>query len=603
MKSLSGLDGSFLHLETEETPMHVASVHLFDKPPGYKGDFYQDVRHLIARNMDESVIFRRKLAPMPFNFSNPVWVEGDPADLDYHIRRVVLPAPGSQQQLEQCVAGLHEKPLDRSRPLWEVHVIDGLASGQAAYYWKVHHAVLDGAAGIQLAKTLYDLEPIPEKGRRADKAKRVPTEHPGLVQLARTSLGHDAGQIVRFLRHLPAAARLLAGALRSDGSLGLLGQLRKNLSFGPKTVLNVPITQGRTFAGLSIPLAEVKRMAAVEDAKANDVILALCSGALRRYLAKHGGIPRKPLVAAMPISVREAGNTDMNTQATMVPVSLMTHMADAVERLRAIRDAATKVKEAARRAKSVIPTDFPALGVPWVVGGLASLYGRMGLSRAIPPVVNLVISNVPGPPVTFHAAGLPMRVYWPLSIVEHGVGLNITVISYGPSLGFGIIAATAAVPDARPIAQALSDAYEELRARLLPAAEAPDGTGKRKAAAGQKASADATQAAAPVKTPARAAKGTAKAAKGGAKPAKGTAKVPAKGTAKVPAKAAKAAKGAAKPARSAAPAARSAPSAPASTPRKAAATGKTGTAKAAPTAGTKAAAGGRKPGAGTRRAP
>ena len=486
MKSLSGLDGSFLHLETEETPMHVGSVHLFDKPPGYRGDFCTDVRHLIARNMDASVVFRRQLAPVPFNFSNPVWVEGEPADLDYHIRRVVLPPPGSQAQLEQCVAALHEKPLDRSRPLWEVHVFDGLASGQAAYYWKVHHAVLDGAAGIQLAKVLYDLAPIPEKGRKADAKKKLPAEHPGVAQLARTALSHDAAQVVKFLRHLPHAARMLAGALRGEGSLGLVAQLRKNLSFGPKTVLNVPITAGRTFAGLSIPLADVKRMAAAEDAKANDVILALCSGALRRYLAKRGGIPRKPLVAAMPISVREAGNTDMNTQATMVPVSLMTHMADAVERLRAIRKAATTVKEAARRGRSLIPTDFPAVGVPWIVGGLAALYGKAGLSRAIPPVANLVISNVPGPPVTFYAAGLPMRVYWPISIVEHGVGLNITVISYGDALGFGIVAATEAVPDARPIADALQEAYDELKARLLPD-EAATSAAKRATSAAQKA--------------------------------------------------------------------------------------------------------------------
>ena len=477
MKSLSGLDGSFLHLETEETPMHVGSVHLFDKPPGYRGDFCTDVRHLIARNMDASVVFRRKLAPVPFNFSNPVWVEGEPADLEYHVRRVVLPAPGTQEQLEQCVAALHEKPLDRSRPLWEVHVIDGLASGQAAYYWKVHHAVLDGAAGIQLAKVLYDLEPIPEKGRKVDPKRRHPAEHPGVAQLARTALSHDAAQVVKFLRHLPHAARMLAGALRGEGSLGLVAQLRKNLSFGPKTVLNVPIKAGRTFAGLSVPLADVKRMAAAEDAKANDVILALCSGAMRRYLAKRGGIPRKPLMAAMPISVREAGNTDMNTQATMVPVSLMTHMADAVERLRAIRKAATAVKEAARRGRSLIPTDFPAVGVPWIVGGLAALYGKAGLSRAIPPIANLVISNVPGPPVTFYAAGLPMRVYWPISIVEHGVGLNITVISYGDALGFGIIAAKEAVPDARPIAEALQAAYDELKARLLPD-EAPGASAK-----------------------------------------------------------------------------------------------------------------------------
>jgi tRNA-binding EMAP/Myf-like protein len=187
----------------------------------------------------------------------------------------------------------------------------------------------------------------------------------------------------------------------------------------------------------------------------------------------------------MPISLREAGNTEFTTQATLSLVNLATHIADPLRRLRAIRDAAGAVKSVARRAKAIIPTDFPSIGVPWLIGGLASLYGKTGIADAIPPIANVAISNVPGPPVTLYVAGLPMRAYWPLSIVEHGLGVNITVMSYAGSLDFGIVVARNAVPDARKLAQALLDAGEELTACTLPepaAGATPKPAARRKSA-------------------------------------------------------------------------------------------------------------------------
>ncbi len=198
------------------------------------------------------------------------------------------------------------------------------------------------------------------------------------------------------------------------------------------------------------------------DAKLNDIVLALCSGALRRYLAHHGGIPKKPLTAAMPISLREAGNTDYTTQATMPLVNLHTNIADPVRRLGAIRDAAGAVKAMVQHAKGVVPMDFPSIGVPWLLHGLAELYGRSHLAGVMPALANVVISNVPGPRVPLYAAGARMSAYWPVSIVEHGLGLNITVISYAGAMGFGFTTARAAVPDAHRLTQALAEAFEEL---------------------------------------------------------------------------------------------------------------------------------------------
>jgi WS/DGAT/MGAT family acyltransferase len=466
MKALSGVDGAFLHLETPETPMHVGSLHLFDLPGGYRGDFHADLKRQMRARVHVAPVFTRKLAPMPLQFANPVWVEEDKVDLDYHVQRVTLPSPGTQAQLEECAGRLHSELLDRGRPLWRLYVIDGLQSGQAAYYIKVHHAVLDGQAGVLLAQALFDVTP---KARRVPRGAATRAEHPGLAELAAAALKHDAGQYIKLLRNLPDVVKTLAGLFRAapDKARGRLGQ---NFSFGPKTSLNVPITGRRGFAALSIPLDTLKHLAAAHEAKLNDIVLALCGGALRRYLAHHGGIPKKPLIASMPISLRKPGNAEYTTQATLSLINLNTHIADPVKRLRAIRDAAGAVKELAQRAQGVIPTDFPSIGVPWVLHGLASLYGRSGIAGAIPPIANVVISNVPGPQVPLYAAGARMATYWPLSIVEHGLGLNITVISYAGAMGFGFTTACSAVPSARELSAALLEALDELVARSRPAA-------------------------------------------------------------------------------------------------------------------------------------
>jgi WS/DGAT/MGAT family acyltransferase len=460
VKALSGLDGAFLHLETPATPMHVASLHLFDLPAGYRRDFHADIKRLMRGRLRLAPVFTRKLAPMPLQFANPVWVKDDQVDLDYHVRRVTLPRPGTRAQFEDCAGRLHAEPLDRSRPLWQLVVIDGLQSGQAAYYFKVHHAVVDGQSGVMLAQALFDLTPKP---RRIAAAKAGVAEHPGMAELAAAALKHDVGQYIKLVRHLPDVVKTLAGLF--GGAPGGAGALSQNAAFGPKTELNQPITGQRGFAGASVPLDTLKALGAAHGAKLNDVVMALCSGMLRRYLAQHGGVPRKPLIAAMPISLRETGNVEYTTQATMAAVNLHTHVADPVKRLLAIRDAAGAVKAVAKRAKGLMPTDFPTIGLPWVLHGLATLYGRSGIAKAVPPLANVVISNVPGPQVPLYAAGARMVNYWPMSIVEHGMGLNITVLSYAGSVDFGFTTALNVVGDARELAAALMESLAELQAR------------------------------------------------------------------------------------------------------------------------------------------
>ncbi len=399
---------------------------------------------------------------MPLRFANPVWIDDASIDLDDHIRRVRLPAPGTQAQLDACVAALHAELLDRSRPLWMLYVIEGLASGQRACYVKVHHALLDGAAGMALARALFDVAPGGRRTARAEVRASRATEFPGPLRRAAAAFRHDAAQYVKLLRHLPDVAHIVAGVAWASFRARRSGAQRK-IAFAPKTPLNVTITAERGFAAVSLPLSEIKTIAARHDATVNDVVLALCSGALRRYLARHGGLPRKSLLALMPISLREAGNEEFTTKATLSVVSLASHITDPIRRLRAVRDAARSVKSVARRARNVIPTDFPTIGTPWLLGTLASLYGSGRIADALPPIANVVISNVAGSAVPLYIAGARIASYWPLSIVEHGVGLNITVVSYAGTLGFGFTAARRAVPEASELVTDLVAAHDELR--------------------------------------------------------------------------------------------------------------------------------------------
>ena len=460
MTPLSGLDAAFLYIETPETPMHVGSVHLYDMPHGERADFFERARHHLESRLHLTSVFRRRLAKLPFDLAGPMWVEDRPVDLDYHLRRIVLPKPGTLAALEAEVARLHGELLDREHPLWMFYLIEGLASGQVAWYSKVHHASLDGAAGVHLANALLDPTPKPRQMPRPRRRPLEPT--PGAGRLIGAALRNGAGQAARMLRYLPELARVLGGVVGALPERGPV-HLRRRRTLSPRTLFNVAITPERSFATASIPLADVKAIAARHRVTVNDVVLALVSGALRRYLARHGGAPERPLVAAMPISLRAEGDKDYTTRATMVLASLATDLADPVARLAAIHASAGAGKSLASHARSVIPTDFPSLGAPWLLAVAASVYGGAQRLASFPPFANVVISNVWGPQSPLYFAGARMLTFWPVSIVTHGLGLNITVQCYCGSLDFGLIAASRAVPDIDKLVRALHAAHEELK--------------------------------------------------------------------------------------------------------------------------------------------
>jgi diacylglycerol O-acyltransferase / wax synthase len=516
MKHLSGVDASFLHLETPEMPMHVGSLNIFDLPEGYKGDFYEDVKAHIAGRMHLAPVFERKLAQMPFELSNPVWVDDDDIDIGYHIRRVVLSRPGSFRQLEQLVGRLHSSLIDRSRPLWEFYVIEGLHTGQPAIYAKVHHAAVDGQAGVALAKAIYDLTPEP-RHVKLPRRQRSNQYQLGVAELATAAMQNTVQQYIKLITTIPNAIRAVASVAVpkfGEASPTRFG-LPTNWSFGPKTLLNVSITNQRSFAARSVSLAEIKQIAKRAEVTLNDVVMAASAGALRRYLKDYNALPDRPLVAAVPVSLREAGNTDLNNQVTMIMVGLSTDIADPVERLKAINAASKQAKELTGSFKAAIPTDFPSFGAPWIMSGLALLFGRSKISDTLPPLANVAISNVPGATVPLYMAGAKLATYFPVSIPSHGVALNITVQSYNNSLDYGLTACRRALPDVEDLADHLVAAHAELKELILGPAEVIDVGPKHRLADGTGAWTGKVLAAKPNKVPELVAASTAKAAPNG----------------------------------------------------------------------------------------
>ncbi|MBN8756857.1 MULTISPECIES: WS/DGAT/MGAT family O-acyltransferase [Variovorax] len=558
MKHLSGLDATFLHLETPEMPMHVGSLNVLDLPKGYKGDFYEDAKNFMASRIHLADVFTRKLALMPFDMTNPVWVEDNDIDLDYHVRHITLPKPGTNRQLQQYVARLHSTLIDRSRPMWEFFIIDGLKSGQVALYTKVHHAGIDGQAGVEVGKAIFDLEATGRVVKPPRSRPRSSGYQLGMAELASAALRNTAQQYVKLFKMAPAIARAIGGLAKPDEKAAekdAAAAPKKFNLFAPRTSLNVSITNQRTFAGRTISLAETKYIAKHFGVSLNDVVMATVSGALRHYLADNNELPAKPLVAGVPVSLREAGDQTANNQASMILVSLATDITDPVQRLKAINASSNSSKSTMNRFKAVILDDFPTFAAPWLVSGIASMVGRSGIVNLLPPAANVAISNVAGAPFPMYFAGALVTCYYPVSIASHGTALNVTVQSYNGRMDYGLIACRRAVPDITEIGD-----YMLAEHKLL-----MELTQKHPAAAGaapapvppktvEEPSDEAEVAAAPAaakKRPAARKKAPVKVA------AKKVAKPPVKAPLKAAAKKAKAAAAPKPPARKAAPAKRS----------------------------------------------
>jgi diacylglycerol O-acyltransferase / wax synthase len=463
LRPLSGLDAGFLYLEAAGTPMHVGSAMLLRAPKRRQYDFHRALTEHIHDRLPRAAALRRVLQPAPLGLGHPMWSEVQNLDLAAHIQQCRLPAPGSASQLWQLVGKLHAQPLPRDRPLWQFTVIQGLASGELALYTKVHHALLDGQGGMALAQALLDVRPT----RAAAKSKRadsVTGPGPARGDLARTALRASALQLAKLVRELPMSIKLASSA--ASGAGGLLSRLRDSVMLAPRTLFNAQVGPRRSFAVASLPLDSVKQIARYFGASLNDVVLALCAATLRDYLRRRKALPDRPLIAAMPVSLRAAGNAEVNNQVSMVQCALASDIADPVERLRAITAATGQLKRQVASFRGLIPTDFPGLAAPIWASGLSRLWARGKIAQRLPPLANLAISNVPGPAVPLYLAGAEVLHYFPVSIVTHGLGLNITVNSYAGCLEFGLIACADIAPKLDTLASGLTRALSALMAKI-----------------------------------------------------------------------------------------------------------------------------------------
>lgn len=480
MKQLSGLDASFLYLETAEMPMHVGALHLFELPPGYPGKFVVALRKHIQSRLPVAPALRRKLWWMPLNLANPAWVDAEP-DMKQHIVEIKLPKGSGLPALEAQVGALHAVLLDRKKPLWKMHVFEGLAPGpggrkRVALYTQLHHAAVDGQAAVALANALLDLTAQP---RTIDlpASKRQKVFRLEMTEMLRGVIGSQAQKVAQIVRDLPSTVGTLGGAAQKAlADSALFGGKKgvSNLTLAPRTPLNVSVTAGRAFASVTLSLPELKALGRVHGATINDMVLMVCGSALRRFYAKRRQLPKKSLIAAVPISLREKGDTTSDNQASMSFISLGTNIADPARRLAHVKAASAAMKSTMGSLKSILPTDFPSMGVPWLMEAAAALYGKAKVADRIPQVANVAISNVPGPPVPLYMAGARMLTNYPTSIVVHGMALNITVQSYDQSLDFGLMADAAAMPDVRELADAMLIAFDDLKALPQPGDAAHD---------------------------------------------------------------------------------------------------------------------------------
>ena len=461
MERLDGMGASFVYLDTPATPLQVGMTCVFDPSTAPDGYSFAKVRRLVEDRLHLIPPFRRRLVEVPAHLHRPAWVEDPDFDLDLHLHRTRLPAPGGMAELQELAADAISRPLDPTRPPWEMHVVDGLEGGMVGSVTKMHHAAVDGISGAELTATLLDLEPQPRPVAPPD-APWSPEAPPSGLALA--------GGAVRELLHQPAKAASVMGRT-AQAALRLLRHNRRPETTpppgpfaAPRTPYNAPVTGARHVSLCQIDLDDVRSIKDRAGVTINDVVLTVCAAALRDHLEDHEGLPERSLVAAVPISVRtgDEGATAANQLSAML-VELGTTIDEPRERLRAIAASS----HAAKTQHHVLgPDTIPQLAdltPPVLLAAMGALESRFNVLGRIPPACNVIVSNYPGPPFPLYCAGARMVAAYPMGPLGIGTALNITVQSYLDTLWFGIVACPDVVPEPRVLADGITHAVQELR--------------------------------------------------------------------------------------------------------------------------------------------
>jgi WS/DGAT/MGAT family acyltransferase len=458
LRRLTGLDAAFLAAESPSNPLHVMGVLVLDPstiPGGYTFERFQD---FIGSRVHLVPPLRRRLLEVPFGLDRPRWLEESHLDLDYHIRRAAVPAPGGPREVATLAAEIDERRLDRSRPLWEIVIVEGLEHGRIALVAKLSHAMMDGFAGMHFMASLFrgDSE-IPEPPVAPSPASdRVP------------------GEAELLLRAIPAVllrpARAARAALHSAApGLQLLRQRSEpgeEPPQPPRMLLSERTTSRRSAAYTSLSLSDVKAVGRAHGATVNDVLLATVSGALRRYLDARGELPEQPLVAGVPVSTHGEGDQLANSFSSLF-TSLATDLEDPVARLHTIHASCQRGKHKQRAIGGEIVQEWSNVPPPWFFSAAATLYTRLDLVDRLPLLCNLVVSNVAGPPDDLYLGGARLEGLYPLGPIYAGVALNATALSYRGALGIGLVGCRDHLPDIEALSEGITRSLAELIS-LLP---------------------------------------------------------------------------------------------------------------------------------------
>jgi WS/DGAT/MGAT family acyltransferase len=473
VERLGGLDAAFLYFETPSMHMHVCGLLVLDPSTMPGGYSFDRIRQLVVERHHFMPAMSRKLAVAPFNLGRPYWVEDPDFDIDYHLRRIGVPAPGGDRELAQVAADIASHPLDRSRPLWEMWVVEGLAHGNVAVVAKMHHSTIDGISGANMMVYLFDLAPEPAAtapGPEAGDTEAGVREAGGMERVPGDLELFGRGALETLARPFEMAWLLPRTALRIGGMLVRVGRRRGPAAVAPftapRTSFNAALTSHRTVAFVEVKLSDVKAVKDALSVKVNDVVTAVVSGALRRYLAARGERPEKSLISAVPVSVHdEAAGRQGMTKVSVMFSSLMTDVEDPIERLRAIAAGNNRAKEIHKMVGADTLMQWAEHAAPNTFSLAARLYSSLRLSERHPVVHNLIISNVPGPPMPLYLAGARLLGLFPLGPVMDGAGLNVTVLSNDDRVGFGFIACRELVPQLWDLADAVPEALAELHTR------------------------------------------------------------------------------------------------------------------------------------------
>ncbi|MDT4919775.1 MAG: diacylglycerol O-acyltransferase / wax synthase [Pseudonocardiales bacterium] len=457
MERLSGLDASFLYFETGSMLMHVCGLLVLDQSTMEEDYSFDRIRETLRRRVGSNPNFRRKLYNPVFNLDHPVWIDDEEFDIEHHVRRATVPAPGGREQLAELCGDIAAQPLDRDRPLWEMWVLEGLEDGSVAVMTKMHHATVDGVSGANLVSELCSLEPGAEP-IAAGQPKPPTPKRPSDTRIFVDGALRLARRPVKFARLLPGTLGVLPTWIDRARS----GRAMPAPFTAPRTSFNGTITGHRAVAFARMNLADVKEVKNAFGCTVNDVVLTMCSGALRKYLDDRNELPDTSLVAMVPVSVHGKTTAPGTNKVSGMFAALASDIADPVDRLATIAEQNLVAKEHHKTLSASLLQDWAQFAAPNTFAMAVRVYSRLRLAERHPVIHNLVISNVPGPPMPIYFMGARIKGFYPFGPIFHGAGLNVTVISNDGHLDVGLIACRELVPDVWDLADDLPIALAEL---------------------------------------------------------------------------------------------------------------------------------------------